>query len=558
MAKLRGSALLTGEALVLGALVGEGGEAEVYEVIERSDVVVKRPREAPEPEVIQKWQDMLSTTPPSDRVNWPIDLWVDGSHAPRGLLLKRVQSVSAIHGLYNPGTRFEKFPNATAKDLVRVALDLTKVVVQLHRKGWVAGDLNPTNVLLNEHLRIHLIDSDSMQLDVDGRRHPCHVGHPLFLAPEWQGKRLRDSQRNSQSDVFTLAVQVYHLLHFGRHPFAGRWLGEGESPTVEEAITSGWYVHCSESPLQPPIMSVSPTVWGADLDRLFLKSFSVDPSQRPTSQDWLVILQGLHLEMHSSNCGVAKHAVRRSNGNCCWCDFARHGVDLFAQEDHWIDFGALDKATQRLHVLLGRLNSREVPEHFEAVFGQIERPVAPLFADWHWSRSKRKAIAVAREDAWQLQLDEWLGRRDHWNRRREEILVENARRHEERKKALQALALVEEVRDLGCRKDVRLRFELSLVHVQLEPHLIPDIGPGSIQRLNEAGLANAMLLSKRTLRHVEGIGYARKEVLLRWRQRKLRSLSEASLSHRHTKGIIGDLGKDVLNHVAMLERRMNR
>ena len=77
---------------MLGTLVGEGGEAEVFEVIGKSDLVVKRMRETPSPEIVQRWIDMLSLEPPSKHVNWPVDIWIDAWGKYRGLLLKKVES----------------------------------------------------------------------------------------------------------------------------------------------------------------------------------------------------------------------------------------------------------------------------------------------------------------------------------------------------------------------------------------------------------------------------------------------------------------------------------
>ena len=550
----------TGEALTLGTLVGEGGEAEVFEVIGRTNLVVKRMRESPSGDVVQRWVDMLSLTSPSHHVNWPLDIWVDAKGAYRGLVLKRVDSVSAIHGIYNPGTRLEKFSAATAKDLVRIALDLSSVVCQLHGRGWVVGDLNPTNVLMDKRMQIHLIDSDSIQLDVHGRRHSCHVGHPLFLAPEWQGRRLRDTDRTPSSDVFSLAVQVYHLLHFGRHPFAGVWNAEGESPTVEEAIVSGWYVHSPVSPLLPPKMSLSPSVWGEDVEALFRRSFATHPYQRPSAREWTMALERLHFEMQRSRCGRPAHVVRSSAVGCCWCDFASRGADLFAADVLLQDTVLLDKTTSRLQIVLGRFQPKEVPGNFELVFGQLERPSEPFFSGWRWRRSERKVVARAREEAWQLQLDAWLERRDDWNRRREEVIAENEARRRKRKRVLQAMALVEEMRELSCRKDLRLRFELSLAQLKLEPRSLNDIGLGTIEKLNEAGVSNALVLSKRTLRHVDGIGHERTRTLLAWRQRVLMSISasEEVLSQRHSNSVVAGLCQDILKSVARIQEDINR
>ena len=122
------------------------------------------------------------------------------------------------------------------------------------------------------------------------------------------------------------------------------------------------------------------------------------------------------------------------------------------------------------------------------------------------------------------------------------------------------MALVEEMRELSCRKDLRLRFELSLAKLKLEPRSLNDIGLGTIEKLNEAGVSNALVLSKRTLRHVDGIGHERTRTLLAWRQRVLMSISasEEVLSQRHSNSIVAGLCQDILKSVARIQEDINR
>ena len=86
------------------------------------------------------------------------------------------------------------------------------------------------------------------------------------------------TRRTANHDAFGLAVLIFHLLFMGRHPFAGRYLGQGEMP-IERAIAETRFAYSHDNsrtqmappPYTPPIEMVGPAMTG-----LFERAFHAD------------------------------------------------------------------------------------------------------------------------------------------------------------------------------------------------------------------------------------------------------------------------------------------
>ncbi len=60
----------------------------------------------------------------------------------------------------------------------------------LHRRGYVIGDLNASNVFVHADTTVTLIDTDSFQMVAYGRCLPCTVGKPEVHAARVPGCHL--------------------------------------------------------------------------------------------------------------------------------------------------------------------------------------------------------------------------------------------------------------------------------------------------------------------------------------------------------------------------------
>jgi hypothetical protein len=294
--------------------IGAGGEAEVYEVAGRADVVCKHFRQ-PTPERTAKLRVMLEHPPEGTRsgghvsVAWPVELVHDGRspHA-IGFLMPRIDVASAVpvFQVYNPATRLRVAPGFTWRYLLRTARNVAAIVDAVHRAGHVVGDLNESNC-------------DSMQITDPATRtiYRSTVGKPEFLAPELHGRDLSSTDRTPASDAFALGVLVHQLLLEGVHPHAGVWRGRGDPPDVATRVARGWIAgRRGWSPVDRPPHAVPLSVLPADVRRLVRRSLSRRAARRPQPGEWVDALERLDGALRT--CKRSPHHLYASR-RCPWC-----------------------------------------------------------------------------------------------------------------------------------------------------------------------------------------------------------------------------------------------
>src|SRR5574338_1097912 len=234
--------------------------------------------------------------------------------------------------VFNPRRRAEVLPQFNRRYLLRTAHNLSAAFAALHRSGYVAGDLNESNVLVTPAALVTLIDTDSFQVreDYAGKQvvHPCPVGKPEYTPPELQGKLLGEIIRLPDHDAFGLAVLLFQLLMEGSHPFRAQWLAQGEPPPLEVRIANGAYPYVSSPayPVRPPKNALPVDTLHPWLSELFRRCFvdgHLDPRWRPGPDLWARALseaeqalvhcsQGHHYSSHLSECPYCQIQAQRA------------------------------------------------------------------------------------------------------------------------------------------------------------------------------------------------------------------------------------------------------
>jgi DNA-binding helix-hairpin-helix protein with protein kinase domain len=330
---------LAGRPLNLGPELGSGGEGAVYELRDRSDVVVKHYHKSLEPAKALKIATMAKFG--NDRLlsltAWPSEpIRVgSGTGAIAGFLMPKITGHKQAFSLYSPKLRAQEFPKATWQFLIRSAANAARAFAVVHESGHVIGDVNHGNLFVGDRATVRLIDCDSYQILINGSRWLCEVGTPTHQPPELQNVRsYRGIIRSPNHDNFGLAVIIFQMLFMARHPFSGRFLGAGEMP-MERAISEYRFAYGSNAAalqMQPPPASLALDGVTRDVAFLFERAFSRQGSQpngRPTAREWAVALQDL--ESHLKKCSVnAAHQFVDILSKCPWCDIeAATGVPLF-------------------------------------------------------------------------------------------------------------------------------------------------------------------------------------------------------------------------------------
>jgi hypothetical protein len=214
--------------LAPAALVGQGGEAEIYDLGDGRVVKWWKPADHPDfdgqPEAQLAAAQRLAERPAKLRAlpgRLPAAVV-----APAGFALAAKRS-SQVVGYLMPKVRGEALcsygevrwrreHSVAGEDVVAVLLALHDAIAELHRAGVVIGDFNDLNVLVDAR-RVHLIDVDSYQF----AGYSCPMFSERFVDP-----RLCDAQlvpvrpHDTDSDWFAFAAMAFRTL-LGVGPWGG-------------------------------------------------------------------------------------------------------------------------------------------------------------------------------------------------------------------------------------------------------------------------------------------------------------------------------------------------
>lgn len=326
--------------------LGAGGEGSVYATA-RPGLVAKiyHPRRQPTDHMVDKLKFMRDNPPeqpPSGHghiaITWPRAL-LERKGRVRGFLLDLSRGESLDKAM-NPGERKRFFSRQSWRFSLAVAHNLAWVVEKIHRKDFVIGDVNTQNLRVLPDGQVSIIDTDSFQITVPGRRraYPCAVTTPEYAAPELTPEMARHGERRPSQDLFSLALLLYGLLACGKHPYNGVFAGKGEPPDTREAIQRGYSLFHPKSLLKAPARGPSPEFLPAELRRLFARAFvdgDARPESRPDAREWRAALwsvingPGLRTcarnpyHVFPSGTSRAPGALGASGeGDCVWCAWA--------------------------------------------------------------------------------------------------------------------------------------------------------------------------------------------------------------------------------------------
>ncbi len=320
------------QPIQIGHKIGTGGEGTVYEIFGQSDFVAKVYHESPDAEKVEKLLALSRFR--NERLlkiaAWPVEvLHIEAGGQLAGFVMKRIGQASEVHTLHSPKSRLQKFPEASWAFLIYVAANIARAVATMHEHDFIVGDLNPKNILVTHQATVTLLDCDSFQVTAEGKTFRCEGGFPEYLPPELQGLSLRDVERKAEHDCFGLAVVVFQLLFMGRHPFSGKFLGEGEL-TLEDAIRKSRFAFGADAAarqMQQPPGTLPLESIPAPLNNLFRRAFL--SADRPTPQEWIEPLESLAKSLKACNLHTG-HFFFNELTECPWCEIEmRARIRLF-------------------------------------------------------------------------------------------------------------------------------------------------------------------------------------------------------------------------------------
>jgi DNA-binding helix-hairpin-helix protein with protein kinase domain len=325
-----------GTPIQLGAELGRGGEGSVFEVPSASSMVAKLYHQVPDAAKQSKLAFMAKNADAAlqSYVAWPKTTLHERNGGPvLGFLMGKVTAHEPVHVLYSPRQRQQEFPTAHWDFLLFTARNTAAAFNALHSHGHVLGDVNQGNVMVAKSSKVVLIDSDSFQVNANGKLHLCEVGVGHFTPPELQGKSFNGLTRTANHDNFGLALLLFHLLFGGRHPFSGVPMRAGVGDVLETDIQNFRYAYARDAAsrgLKPPPKSTPMSVVPDQLEAMFTAAFTQPGAAggRPTANAWLQALDGLRSSLKRCSASRA-HIYPGHNSQCPWCALEKSGVIYF-------------------------------------------------------------------------------------------------------------------------------------------------------------------------------------------------------------------------------------
>ena len=283
--------------MTVGELIGAGGEGAVYEDRHDPSMVIKvlHPQHATA-ERAAKLQAMYDNPPQNwQSLSWPNAVEYD-SNGLRYRMPRVPRDAGTAYRFISANERRQlPQPCQSYQYRARIGVNIAEALRGLHATHVRIGDVNPSNILLDDDGAATLIDCDSFQIPgPPGRQpYPCVVGSPEYTAPEIDD--FRRQFRSQDSDNFALAVLLYQLLGNGSHPYQGIDPSQADAiSNIRERIKEHRFAH------QPVGGRWKPTPGQARSWRLmpgpvrdaFRQAFSPGASQigRPTADAWAIIL----------------------------------------------------------------------------------------------------------------------------------------------------------------------------------------------------------------------------------------------------------------------------
>ncbi len=318
-----------GSRLILGKKIGSGGEGDVFEIVSSGRKFVAKIYHKPL-EIGKQEKLRLMVRGCNAELKgiaaWPTDTIYSGQNGPvRGFIMPKISGYEPVHKIYGPSHRKELYPCADWKFLIRTAKNLAAAFHVLHKFGYIIGDVNEGNILVNDEACVQLIDCDSFQVPSKECIYYCEVGVAHFTPPEIQKSGNFKMQRSKNHDNFGLAILIFQLLFMGRHPYSGVYRGREDMP-IEKAIVQHRFAYGKFShkrSISPPPNSVGLSIVPAELAELFERAFSetgVQPGGRPSAAGWWNVLEDL--EQHLKRCGRdSVHYYYKGLVKCPWCAF---------------------------------------------------------------------------------------------------------------------------------------------------------------------------------------------------------------------------------------------
>ena len=186
--------------------MADGGEGLIYELDHNVLLKMYKPH-IDKKEKEEKIKLLLGKTLPKEVVA-PIECATDSNGRFIGYTMKKINGFEFKKLSHK---KFVQVNKLTVKDILAILIKVKDTLKHLHQQQIFVGDLNESNILIDQQHNIHFIDVDSWSVG----SYPCTVYTDSFKDPSLKG-----TQFSQKTDAYAFAVLVFKSLT-RLHPFGG-------------------------------------------------------------------------------------------------------------------------------------------------------------------------------------------------------------------------------------------------------------------------------------------------------------------------------------------------
>lgn len=200
--------------LVLGKLLGEGGEGSVFEG-DRKSVVKVFDKDHLTRHRKEKIELLVSRNIRVEGLCVPSALIRNSDGEFVGYVMPKASGREFQRTIFSRRKFEREFPNWKKVDLVGICISFLEKVEYLHAMNIILGDINPKNLMVDDKKNVFIIDADSWQLE----GYPCPVGTPMFTSPAMLGKTYSEDLRTMEDELFAVATMLFMIVMTGQFPY---------------------------------------------------------------------------------------------------------------------------------------------------------------------------------------------------------------------------------------------------------------------------------------------------------------------------------------------------
>lgn len=269
----------------------------------------------------------------SDSVAFPLEAVYRGENRRdfAGFLMRKMTGSSNFKEFTrNANHTYYNFSNCVA-----VANSLCKIVYNVHRMGYVIGDFNDLNIIVDPKTNnVCLVDADSFIFN----NYTIEIGRPEMLPKEIVEiqKKMKETKEqlnisyNEDTDDYALAVHLYKLFT-GCYPYIhkNRMEDPSDDSSIAYAVLNQRFPLINPTCMQPNHFFPLKTI-PKDLAQLLSKAFS--SKKRPNAAAYMASLAKVRYKQKKCN-RDDKHVYYKELGKCPCCEYAKAN-GLYVKEDN--------------------------------------------------------------------------------------------------------------------------------------------------------------------------------------------------------------------------------